>query len=334
MSALFLVPGAAGFIGSHLCERLIEQGADVLGLDDLSTGHPSHLRRLEAHPRFRFVRHDIVRPLPPQCQEARVIVNLACPASPAHYQRHPVQTMLTSAIGVWRLLELAERNGARLMHASTSEVYGDALVHPQVESYFGNVNPIGPRSCYDEGKRGAESLVFAYHRERRVDIRIARIFNTYGPRLRHGDGRVVTNFIVQALTGEPLTVFGDGLQTRSFCFVDDTVEGLLRLLEGDVEGPLNIGNPDEHTVLDLAQRVLRLTGSRSRIVHRPLPADDPHRRRPDISRAHRKLGWMPHVSIDDGLRETIRWFRRELQLAERPAMLNGHASRIGEAAPS
>ena len=334
MSALILVPGAAGFIGSHLCERLIEQGADVLGLDDLSTGHPSHLRRLVAHPRFRFVRHDIVRPLPPQCRGARVIVNLACPASPAYYQRHPVQTTLTSAIGMWRLLELAERNGARLMQTSTSEVYGDPLVHPQVESYFGNVNPIGPRSCYDEGKRCAEALSFAYHRERRVDIRIARIFNTYGPRLRHGDGRVVSNFIVQALTGEPLTVYGDGLQTRSFCFVDDTVAGLLRLLEADIEGPLNIGNPDEHTVLDLAEHVLRLTGSHSRIVHRPLPADDPHRRRPDITRAQRKLGWEPRVSLDDGLRETIRWFRHELQRAARPVMLNGHAARAGEAASS
>ena len=334
MSALILVPGAAGFIGSHLCERLIEQGADVLGLDDLSTGHPSHLRRLVAHPRFRFVRHDIVRPLPAQCRGARVIVNLACPASPAYYQRHPVQTTLTSAIGMWRLLELAERNGARLMQTSTSEVYGDPLVHPQVESYFGNVNPIGPRSCYDEGKRCAEALTFAYHRERRVDIRIARIFNTYGPRLRHGDGRVVSNFIVQALSGEPLTVYGDGLQTRSFCFVDDTVEGLLRLLEADIEGPLNIGNPEEHTVLDLAERVLRLTGSHSRVVHRPLPADDPHRRRPDITRAQRKLGWEPRVSLDDGLRETIRWFRHELQLAARPVMLNGHAARAGEAASS
>ena len=334
MSALFLVPGAAGFIGSHLCERLIHQGADVLGLDDLSTGHPSHLRRLEAHPRFHFVRHDIVRPLPSQCRGARVIVNLACPASPAYYQLHPVQTTLTSAIGVWRLLELAERNGARLMQTSTSEVYGDPLVHPQVESYFGNVNPIGPRSCYDEGKRCAEALTFAYHRERHVDIRIARIFNTYGPRLRQGDGRVVSNFIVQALTGEPLTVYGDGLQTRSFCFIDDTVEGLMRLLEGEVEGPLNIGNPDEHTVLDLAEHVLRLTGSRSRIVHRPLPADDPHRRRPDISRAQRKLGWSPRVGLDDGLRETIRWFRHELSLAARPVMLNGHAARAGEAASS
>ena len=334
MSALILVTGAAGFIGSHLCERLIEQSADVLGADDLSTGHPAHLRRLDAHPRFRFLRHDLVRPMPPQCLQARVIINLACPASPAYYQQHPVQTTLTSAIGVWRLLELAERNGARLMQTSTSEVYGDPLVHPQVESYFGNVNPIGPRSCYDEGKRCAEALLFAYHRERRVDIRIARIFNTYGPRLRRGDGRVVSNFIVQALTGEPLTVYGDGLQTRSFCFVDDTVDGLLRLLEAEVEGPLNIGNPEEHTVLDLAERVLRLTGSRSRIVHRPLPADDPHRRRPDISRAQRKLGWTPRVGLDDGLRETIRWFRHELHLASRPVMLNGHAARAGEAASS
>ena len=317
MSALILVPGAAGFIGSHLCERLIEQGADVLGLDDLSTGHPSHLRRLVAHPRFRFVRHDIVRPLPPQCRGARVIVNLACPASPAYYQRHPVQTTLTSAIGRWRLLELAERNGARLMQTSTSEVYGDPLVHPQVESYFGNVNPIGPRSCYDEGKRCAEALSFAYHRERRVDIRIARIFNTYGPRLRHGDGRVVSNFIVQALTGEPLTVYGDGLQTRSFCFVDDLVEGLNRFMESaSGAGPVNIGNPVEFTVRELAEQVIRLTGSSSKLTFAPLPSDDPMQRRPDIRLAKQMFGWQPSVQLEEGLRKTIEYFDGLLSAGE------------------
>jgi UDP-glucuronate decarboxylase len=327
MHPLIVVTGAAGFIGSHLCERLVAQGVDVLGLDDLSTGHPSHLEPLAQHPLFRFVQHDIVRRLPRDAVGATVICNLACPASPAYYQRHPVQTTLTSAIGVWRLLELAQRNRARMLQVSTGGVYGDPYVHPQVESYFGHVNPIGPRSCYDEGKRGAEALMFAYHRERSVDIRIARVFDTYGPRLRRGDGHVVSNFIVQALTQQPLTVYGDGQQTRSFCYVDDTVDGLLRLLDTDIEGPLNIGNPDEHTVLDLAERVLRLTGSRSRIVYRSLPADDPHRRRPDISRAHRKLGWQPQVALDDGLRETIRWFRHELGLAARRVPSNRPTAR-------
>jgi UDP-glucuronate decarboxylase len=242
----------------------------------------------------------------------RRICNLACPASPAYYHREPVQTTLTSVLGMWRLLELAQNTGARVLQVSTSEVYGDPEVHPQVESYHGQVNPIGPRSCYDEGKRCAEAMCFAYHRQRHVPIRIARVFNSYGPRLRPGDGRVVSNFIVQALSGEPLTVYGDGEQTRSFCYVDDTVEGLLRMMDAEVEGPLNIGNPTEHSVLELAELVLRLTGSRSSLVRRPLPADDPQRRRPDISRAGHHLGWRPLVGLEDGLKRTIDYFRREL----------------------
>ena len=313
-NSLVLVPGGAGFLGSHLCETLLAEGYDVLALDDLSTGHPRHVEHLARHPRFRLLRHDLTQPLPPSATQARRIFNLACPASPAYYQRQPVQTLLTSAIGAWRVLELISSTGARLLQASTSEVYGDPQVHPQTENYRGHVNPIGPRSCYDEGKRCAEAMVFAYHRQRHVPVRIARIFNSYGPRLRPGDGRVVSNFIVQALRGDPLTVYGNGLQTRSFCYVDDTIEGLLRLMEADIEGPLNIGNPNEHTVLDLAERVLRLTGSRSRLERRPLPADDPHRRCPDISRARRHLHWHPRVDLEDGLRMTIDYFRRELDL--------------------
>ena len=240
------------------------------------------------------------------------IYNLACPASPIHYQRNPVQTVRTAVLGALNMLDLALRNGCPILQASTSEVYGDPLVHPQDESYSGNVNCIGPRSCYDEGKRCAEAMCFAYHRQRHVPIRIARVFNSYGPRLRPGDGRVVSNFIVQALSGEPLTVYGDGEQTRSFCYVDDTVEGLLRMMDAEVEGPLNIGNPTEHSVLELAELVLRLTGSRSSLVRRPLPADDPQRRRPDISRAGHHLDWRPSVGLEEGLKRTIDYFRREL----------------------
>ena len=322
-----LVAGAAGFLGSHLCDRLLAQGHEVLALDDFSTGHVDHIAHLLAHPRFELLRHDLIHPLPTLAAPTR-IYNLACPASPAFYQREPVQTTLTSVLGIWHLLELAQRSGARLLQASTSEVYGDPQVHPQTEAYYGHVNPIGPRSCYDEGKRCAEALCFAYHRQRAVPIRIARLFNSYGPRLRAGDGRVVSNFIVQALRGEPLTVYGDGRQTRSFCYVDDTVEGLLAMMEAGVEGPVNIGNPVEHTVLELAELVLRLTGSRSRLVRRPLPPDDPQRRRPDISVAREQLQWAPTVSLEDGLGATIDWFRADLARRDAAAAVPPHPVRL------
>lgn len=314
MNHYIVVAGGAGFLGSHICERLLAVGHEVLALDDLSTGHRQHVAHLVSHPRFRLAVHDMTHPLPAAAASAHRVFNLACPASPAYYQQHPVQTTLTSVLGVWRLLEMTQNTGARLLRASTSEVYGDPEVHPQTEDYLGHVNAIGPRSCYDEGKRCAEALCFAYHRERRVPIRIARIFNSYGPRLRSGDGRVVSNFIVQALRGEPLTVYGEGQQTRSFCYVDDTVEGLLRMMDAPVEGPINIGNPCEHTVLELAELVLRLTGSRSALVRRPLPADDPRRRCPDISAARRHLDWAPRVSLEDGLKATIDYFRHELDI--------------------
>jgi UDP-glucuronate decarboxylase len=309
---LAVVTGGAGFIGSYLCERLLGSGWHVLAIDDLSTGHERNVRHLHEHPRFSFERADITRGLPPQAAEAMRVYNLACPASPAHYQRTPVQTTLTSVLGAWQVLSLAQRTGARVLQASTSEVYGDPLEHPQAENYRGNVNPIGPRACYDEGKRCAETLCFAYHLQHGVEVRIGRIFNTYGPRLRAGDGRVVSNFIVQALRGEPLTVYGKGEQTRSFCYVDDTVEALCRLMDAPVEGPLNIGSPYEHTVLELAELVLRLTDSRSRIEYHALPADDPHRRCPDISRTRRHLQWEPRIKLEDGLRETIDQMRYEL----------------------
>jgi len=312
------VTGGAGFLGSHLCERLLAAGRRVIAIDDFSTGHPLHIEHLRSNRAFRFEHADIVRSLPDAVHEAQLICNLACPASPSYYQREPVQTTLTSALGMWRVLEVARRSGARVLQVSTSEVYGDPQVHPQTEAYVGHVNPIGPRSCYDEGKRCAEALCFAYHRQYGVDVRIARLFNSYGPRLRPGDGRVVSNFIVQALRGEPLSVYGDGAQTRSFCYVDDTVEALLLLARADITGPVNIGNPVEHTVLELARKVLLLTGSRSELRHHPLPADDPQRRRPDIARARRDLGWAPRVALDDGLRRTIAYFRTELGLA-RPA---------------
>jgi UDP-glucuronate decarboxylase len=308
---LALVTGGAGFLGSHLCDRLLGAGWRVLALDDLSTGHPDNVRHLGAHPRFQLLRSDVTQTLPAQAAEARRLFNFACPASPAHYQRTPVQTTLTSVISVWQLLALAQQTGARVFQASTSEVYGDPLQHPQSESYRGHVNPIGPRACYDEGKRCAETLCFAFHRERRVAIRVGRLFNSYGPRLRPGDGRVVSNFIVQALRGEPLTVYGNGRQTRSFCYVDDTIEAIWRLMDGPIEGPLNIGSPIEHTVLEVAELVLRLTGSRSSIVYRPLPADDPQRRCPDIARLRHHLQWEPRVGLEDGLRETIAYFQAE-----------------------
>lgn len=302
-----LVTGAAGFVGSHLCERLVGRGRSVIALDNFSTGHADHLHALRDHPRLHFERHDITEPLPAALRDVAEVWNLACPASPAHYQRHPVDTVLTSTVGTWRVCELAREAGARLLQVSTSEVYGDPQVHPQTEAYWGHANPVGPRSCYDEGKRAAEAMCCAYRREHGLPVRIARLFNCYGPRLRPGDGRVVSNFIVQALAGRPLTVYGDGRQTRSFCYVSDTVRALLALMAGDHEGPVNIGNPVEHTVLALAEQVLALTGSRSTLVFRPLPADDPVRRRPDIALAQRVLGWQPEVTLEEGLTRTIEY---------------------------
>lgn len=304
-----LVTGGAGFLGSHLCERLLEDGHSVICLDNLFTGDKSNVAHLLDRADFEFVRHDVVEPI---LLEVDWIFNLACPASPPHYQHNPVKTVKTSVMGALNMLGLAKRVKARILQASTSEVYGDPAVHPQVESYWGNVNPVGPRSCYDEGKRVAETLMMDYHRQNGVDTRIARIFNTFGPRLCADDGRVVSNFIVQALRGEPMTVYGDGSQTRSFCYVDDTVSGLIRLMEverDDAHLPVNLGNPRETTMLELAEAVARAAGCEPQIVRMPLPQDDPTRRRPDISRAKSLLGWEPAVSLEDGVGHTVAWFR-------------------------
>lgn len=303
-----LVTGGAGFIGSHLIDRLLGQGHEVLCADNLFTGTRRNIDHLHAEPRFEFMRHDVTFPLYVEVDE---IYNLACPASPVHYQHDPVQTTKTSVHGAINVLGLAKRLKAKVFQASTSEVYGDPAIHPQVESYWGNVNPIGPRSCYDEGKRCAETLFFDYHRQHGVQIKVLRIFNTYGPRMHPADGRVVSNFIVQALRGEDITIYGDGSQTRSFCFVDDLVEGILRMMATgpDVTGPINLGNPGEFTMLELAEHVIRLTGSASKIVHRPLPQDDPRQRQPDISVAKQLLDWEPTVNLEAGLKKTIDYFR-------------------------
>jgi len=307
-----LITGGAGFIGSHLCERLIEAGQDVLCVDNLYTGTRRNVVHLLKHERFELMRHDVTFPL---YVEADQIYNLACPASPIHYQFDPVQTTKTSVHGAINMLGLAKRLKVKILQASTSEVYGDPKVHPQREDYWGNVNPIGPRSCYDEGKRCAETLFFDYHRQHKLEIKVARIFNTYGPRMHPGDGRVVSNFIVQALKGEDITLYGDGSQTRSFCYVSDLVEALLRLMatEAGFTGPINLGNPAEFTILELAEKVLRMTGSRSKIVRKPLPADDPMQRQPDIGLARKTLSWEPRVSLDDGLRETVDYFKHTLK---------------------
>lgn len=306
-----LVTGGSGFLGSHLCERLLEAGCHVLCVDNFFTGTHRNIAHLFDNRQFELVRHDITHPLFVEVDE---IYNLACPASPIHYQRDPVQTTKTSVLGAINMLGLAKRLGARIFQASTSEVYGDPSVHPQPEGYWGNVNPIGSRSCYDEGKRCAETLFFDYRRQHRLQIKVARIFNTYGPRTHPRDGRVVSSFIVQALTGQDITVFGEGQQTRSFCYVDDLIDGFIRLMDSpaDVVGPVNLGNPGEFTILELAQQVIELTGSRSRIVHRPLPEDDPRQRRPDISMAQERLGWTPKVSLEEGLRRTIPYFEQLL----------------------
>lgn len=307
MTITNLVTGGAGFIGSHLCERLLDRGEEVLCLDNFFTGRKENIEHLRLHPRFELIRHDVTEPLR---VEADRIWNLACPASPVHYQHNPVKTIKTNVMGALHALGLAKRLKSRVFQASTSEVYGDPAVHPQVESYWGHVNPIGIRSCYDEGKRVAETLFFDYHRQNGVDIRVARIFNTYGPRMLVDDGRVVSNFVVQALRGESLTIYGDGSQTRSFCFVSDLVEGLLRLMDSEgFTGPVNLGNPHEFTIRELAEEVLRQTGSTLPIVTLPLPADDPVRRRPDITLARERLKWSPAVELQEGLRQTIAYFR-------------------------
>jgi UDP-glucuronate decarboxylase len=303
-----LVTGGAGFLGSHLCDRLIADGNDVLCVDNFFTGSRGNVAHLLGHPQFELLRHDITFPLHVEVDQ---IYNLACPASPVHYQFDPVQTTKTSVIGAINMLGLAKRTKARILQASTSEVYGDPSVHPQPEAYWGNVNPIGPRSCYDEGKRCAETLFFDYHREHRVDIRVVRIFNTYGPRMHPNDGRVVSNFIMQALRGEDITIYGDGLQTRSFCYVDDLIEGFVRMMNNgsDATGPINIGNPNEFTMLELAKAVIDKTGSRSQLVFRELPQDDPKQRQPDIRVAQEVLGWRPVVELLTGLEQTIQYFR-------------------------
>lgn len=305
-----LVTGGAGFLGSHLCDRLIEQGHEVICLDNFFTGRKGNITHLLTNPNFELVRHDVIDPFK---FEVDRIYNLACPASPPHYQFNPIKTTKTSVMGAINCLGLAKRVRARVFQASTSEVYGDPAVHPQPESYWGNVNPIGLRSCYDEGKRCAETMFFDYHRENDVDIRVVRIFNTYGPRMHPNDGRVVSNFIVQALKGEDITVYGDGSQTRSFCYVDDLIEGFLRLMEQtETVGPINIGNPGEFTMLELAEKTLEVVGGSSKIVHQPLPADDPKQRKPDISLAQKHLKWEPTVDLTEGLKRTADYFRTEV----------------------
>jgi UDP-glucuronate decarboxylase len=312
MKDTVMITGGAGFLGSHLCDKLVEQGREVLCVDNLFTGSKSNIRHLLSSDRFEFMRHDVTFPL---YVEVNQIYNLACPASPVHYQHDPVQTTKTSVHGAINMLGLAKRLGARILQASTSEVYGDPSVHPQREEYWGNVNPIGIRSCYDEGKRCAETLFFDYHRQHKLDIKVLRIFNTYGPRMHPNDGRVVSNFIVQALRGEDITMFGDGRQTRSFCYVDDLIRAFLLMMASPagVVGPINVGNPVEFTMLELADKVLTKVGGRSKIVFKPLPGDDPRQRQPDIATAHAALGWKPTVGLDDGLEPTIDYFRRVLQ---------------------
>jgi len=301
-----LVTGGAGFLGSHLCDRLIEQGHDVICLDNYFTGSKKNVEHLASNPRFELIRHDVTEPI---LLEVDRIYNLACPASPVHYQYNPVKTIKTSILGAVNMLGLAKRVRARILQASTSEVYGDPSVHPQVEEYWGNVNPIGIRSCYDEGKRVAETLFMDYHRQNNVDTRIVRIFNTYGPRMHPNDGRVVSNFIVQALQGKDITVYGDGQQTRSFCFVSDLVEAILRTMEQqEYTLPINIGNPGEFTILELAEKIIKLTDSKSKIIKEPLPADDPKQRKPDISKAKKFLNWEPSVNLEEGLKKTIEYF--------------------------
>ena len=303
-----LITGGAGFIGSHLCEKLLAQGNEVICLDNLFTGRKDNIRHLMSDPRFEFIRHDVLDPVYVECDQ---IYNLACPASPIHYQYDPIKTAKTSVIGALHVLGLAKRCHARVLQASTSEVYGDPQVHPQPESYRGCVNPHGIRSCYDEGKRMAETLFFDYHRQHNVDIKVIRIFNTYGPRMRSDDGRVVSNFIVQALKNEDITIYGDGMQTRSFCYVDDLVEGMIRMMNSrdEFHGPVNLGNPGEFTMLQLAELIIKLTDSKSNLVFRPLPSDDPLQRKPVIDLAKKELDWQPTIPLEEGLKKTIEYFK-------------------------
>ncbi len=303
-----LITGGAGFLGSHLCDRLVEEDHDVLCLDNFFTGSKRNISHLLGKPNFELMRHDLVQPI---FIEADEIYNLACPASPIHYQYNPVKTVKTSVMGSINMLGLAKRVKAKILQASTSEIYGNPAVHPQKEDYWGNVNTIGLRSCYDEGKRCAETLFFDYHRQNRVNIRVVRIFNTYGPRMHPNDGRVVSNFIVQSLNNQKITVYGDGSQSRSFCYVDDMVEGMIRMMNGpdDLIGPVNLGNPDEFSILELAERIIELTGSKSGIIFKPLPQDDPLQRKPDISLARKKLDWEPTIKLEDGLKRTIEYFK-------------------------
>jgi UDP-glucuronate decarboxylase len=311
---LILVTGGAGFLGSHLCDRLLEDGHDVICVDNFFTGRKQNVEHLIGHPRFELMRHDVTLPLYLEVDE---VYNLACPASPVHYGHDPIQTTKTSVLGALNMLGLAKRLKCRIFQASTSEVYGDPSQHPQPEGYWGNVNPIGPRACYDEGKRCAETLFFDYHRQHGIEVKVARIFNTYGPRMAPDDGRVVSNFIVHALKGQPITIYGDGAQTRSFCYVDDLIEGFVRLMESPAEliGPVNLGNPGEFTIKEVAELVLELTGSKSKLTYLPLPQDDPKQRRPDIALAKDRLGWQPGVALREGLLDTILYFDRLLSSA-------------------
>lgn len=307
-----LITGGAGFLGSHLCDRLLGEGHEVICLDNLFTGRRKNIAHLLSNPKFEFLRHDVIDPFKAEVDQ---IYNLACPASPPHYQYNAIKTIKTSVMGAINCLGLAKRVNARVFQASTSEIYGDPLVHPQPEEYWGNVNTIGVRSCYDEGKRCAETLFYDYHRQNNVDIRIVRIFNTYGPRMLADDGRVVSNFIVQSLRGDDITIYGDGTQTRSFCFYSDLIEGFSRLMNQDeVTGPINIGNPGEFTMLELAEKVIKLTGTKSKIIHKDLPSDDPKQRQPDITLAKKHLGWEPTVPLEEGLKETIAYFKADLGL--------------------
>ena len=306
-----LITGGGGFLGSHLCERLLNNGLEVICVDNFFTGTKDNIRHLFDNPKFEFIRHDITFPLYIEVDE---IYNLACPASPVHYQYDPVQTTKTSVHGAINMLGLAKRVSAKILQASTSEVYGDPEIHPQPEAYWGRVNPIGPRSCYDEGKRCAETLFFDYFRQHHLNIKVARIFNTYGPRMHPNDGRVVSNFILQALRGEPITIYGDGDHTRSFCYVDDLVDGLIGMMDSrdGFTGPVNFGNPDEYSILELAEKIIALTGSKSAIIHKPLPEDDPKQRQPDIRLAKTELGWEPKVALEDGLKMTIQYFKQQI----------------------
>lgn len=306
-----LVTGGAGFLGSHLCDLLIKKGHDVLCVDNFYTGSKDNVSHLISNPKFELLRHDVTFPL---YIEVDQIYNLACPASPIHYQHDPVQTTKTSVHGAINMLGLAKRTGARILQASTSEVYGDPEIHPQVESYWGKVNPIGVRSCYDEGKRCAETLFFDYFRQHQLEIKVLRIFNTYGPRMHPNDGRVVSNFIVQALKNEPISIYGDGLQTRSFCYVDDLIEGMIKMMESDksITGPINLGNPHEFTMIELAELVIRLTKSQSKITFKPLPEDDPKQRQPDISSAKNLLNWTPNIELENGIKLTIEYFKKRI----------------------